>query len=285
MTICISALADDGKAIVCVADKMLSFGDLSQGQLQLDSNVTKMIPINSGRSLVLCAGTLAICREVISEIGNKSATWKAVKQAMRDVEAVYKEAFDRNQRIEILQQRGLTKANYQSLLASAGNNSSFLDIYDKMSEYALDCDLTICGFDDRKKPFIICAVSPGIVRDQTLDGCHAIGIASKEARARLLWSGFDRKHSVGRVLFDSFDAKATVEKYPSIGFEWDTQVMFPDSRMVVPKKTKKFLIEAAWETHNRSPFEKWDPDEHLPEPEVGWQERILNLSRSDLEPI
>jgi hypothetical protein len=85
MTICISALADDGKAIVCVADKMLSFGDLSQGQLQLDSNVTKMIPINSGRSLVLCAGTLAICREVISEIGNKSATWKAVKQAMRDV--------------------------------------------------------------------------------------------------------------------------------------------------------------------------------------------------------
>jgi hypothetical protein len=264
---------------------MLSFGDLYQGQVQWDSNITKMIPINSGRYLALFAGSLAICRDVISEIDKLGAIGLNVTQAMRGIENIYGETFDRNQRIEILQQRGLTKSDYVSLLGRSGNNSAILDVYEKMAEYSLDCDVMVCGFDDRQNPFIIGAASPGIVRNQTLDGCHAIGIAAKDARARLLWSGFDRKHSFGRVLFDAFDAKANAEMQPSIGFEWDTQIMFPDARMGVPKKLKRNLIESAWDKHNRSPFEKWNEEEDLPEPEDGWQDRILNLSRNELEQI
>jgi len=59
MTICIAAIAADDKSIVCVADKMLSFGDMA-GQIQWDSNVTKMIPVNSGKYLTLFAGSLPI---------------------------------------------------------------------------------------------------------------------------------------------------------------------------------------------------------------------------------
>lgn len=284
MTICIAAIAGNGNEIVCVADKMLSFGELSQEYVQWDSNVTKMIPIQSGRCLALFAGSLPICREVIYEIDKLANISADIHWTEREIEKIYKTAFERNQRIEILQQRGLSKADYVSLLGSAGNNSAVLDIYEKMADYTLDCDLMLCGFDGNRTPFIISVGSPGLARNhQSPDGCHAIGIAATAARGRLLWSGFDSSHPFGRVLFDTFDAKASVEMKAGIGFDWDAQVMFQDDGCkTVPKPIKRDLIEAAWDMHCRSPFEEWNDEEYLSEPEPGWEKRILALSGKEL---
>src|SRR5438552_3303929 len=54
LTICIAALANEGKAIVCIADKMLSFGDYAQWE----SDVTKIIRIPKTGINSLIAGSL-----------------------------------------------------------------------------------------------------------------------------------------------------------------------------------------------------------------------------------
>jgi hypothetical protein len=73
---------------------------------------------------------------------------------------------------------------------------------------------------------------------------------------------------LGQVLFDVFDAKANAETSLGVGFNWDVQILFPDSRMVLPKALKE-SIEAGWETWARSPFKQFDPHSDLPEPD-GW---------------
>src|SRR6516165_11814743 len=67
LTICIAALADSGNAVVCVADKMLSFGDYSQWE----SDVTKIVRIPKTAEMdtyALMAGGLGECEAVLNEI-------------------------------------------------------------------------------------------------------------------------------------------------------------------------------------------------------------------------
>ena len=68
MTICIAALADEGNAIVCVADKMLSFTNPLGDYAQWDSDVTKIIPIPKTSIHAFIAGSLGHCEAVLSEL-------------------------------------------------------------------------------------------------------------------------------------------------------------------------------------------------------------------------
>ncbi len=97
--------------------------------------------------------------------------------------------------------------------------------------------------------------------------------------ARLLFSDFKRTHSVQRILYDSFDAKATAEMAVGVGYEWDATVItaFGDetiARVPIDKPTKE-LIERAWAKHNRSPFEKREKDD-IPNPPKDWKNVLLD---------
>jgi hypothetical protein len=52
MTVCVAAFAVNGECIICLADKALSYGDY----LQWDSDVTKIIPMNSGNGVMMVSG-------------------------------------------------------------------------------------------------------------------------------------------------------------------------------------------------------------------------------------
>lgn len=52
MTVCVAAIAADFKAIVCVADKALSYGDY----IQWDSDSSKIIKVNPSGTLLLFSG-------------------------------------------------------------------------------------------------------------------------------------------------------------------------------------------------------------------------------------
>jgi hypothetical protein len=56
MTLCIAALASDGLAIVCLADKSMSLDDGRGTFLSWDSDGSKIIPIGDGRAVALIAG-------------------------------------------------------------------------------------------------------------------------------------------------------------------------------------------------------------------------------------
>jgi len=155
-------------------------------------------------------------------------------------------------------------------------------ISDEMSSFYYDCDVMICGIDEIFAPYIISIAPRGKLCNYSIQGFNSVGIGSDIANSRILWSDHERTHSIGRVLFDVFDAKANAEMSPGVGFSWDAKIIFHDGSYRVPKPIKE-LIERSWDEHNRSPFEEWNPEEDLPRPPDGWREQILALSKNDLE--
>lgn len=74
MTVCVAALASDMKAIVCVADKAISYGD---GYIQWDADSGKITKLNPSGAVVMVSDeghaprVLARLFERAGEIGGK----------------------------------------------------------------------------------------------------------------------------------------------------------------------------------------------------------------------
>jgi hypothetical protein len=202
------------------------------------------------------------------------------------MESVFARRVDEYQVLDVLKPRGLTREFYEKLLLSGVDNSIVRDLYTDMQEWAFDCDLMFSGYDLGGTPFVISAGPPGKAFSHLLEGSFAIGVASKTARTRMLWAGYDTKHTLGRVLFDCFDAKATAELHPSVGTKWDALVLQRGGSLYsVPKSITRDLIEAGWDNHVRSPFEEWNEEEDLPPPGDGLEKRVLNMTVAEFEKL
>jgi hypothetical protein len=281
MTICISALADRGAAIVCVADKMVSFGEY----LQWDSDVTKIIHIPGSRCVALVAGSLSHCEAVLNGLNDNGEFGGVLDDSINMLKQSYTSVFSYFQDTEVLHRRGLDRNAYHQALRETQVPRIVEKLYEEMEAFSFqkwDCDLSICGFDKNDDAFMISAISPGLIQVQTIQGYHSIGIACNIANSRLLFSQYKREHKIGRVLFDLFDAKVNAEMSSGVGFTWDAQIVFPDGVGLVPEKPLKDLLERAWDHHNLSPFEKWSSKENMPKPGSRWKERILGIKKDDL---
>lgn len=283
MTICIAAFADGGKgngtAIVCVADKMLSFGQYSQW----DSDITKIIHIPPRASThALVAGSLSHCEGVLNKLSEIEDVDSYHTVLADHLEAVYITQYSHYQEIEVLTRRGVSKAAYEQSLASQSVSAPMQKIADEMEAFVFDCDIMLCGIDSLYSPYIVSISPPGKLAQLSMQGFNSIGIGADIANSRILWADHERTHSWGRVLFDLFDAKANAEMSPGVGFTWDGVIIFSDGAYKVPKHIKE-LIEQSWSEHNRSPFKKWSSTEDMPRPKSGWKNRILELQKVDLE--
>src|SRR5205085_3815342 len=64
MTVCVAALASQSRAVVCVADKALSY----ENYIQWDSDSSKMLVLNPSGAVVLFAGGERDTSEMLSRI-------------------------------------------------------------------------------------------------------------------------------------------------------------------------------------------------------------------------
>lgn len=273
MTICISALADE--AIVCIADKMLSFGDYSEW----DSDVTKILRI--GKTHVLFAGGLSESQSVIEALYLAIEHVPYYPGLAEALQTVYKTQYSISQDTNILHTAGISRERYEQAISSPSVSEPIFELFKEMREYDFECDIMICGFDDARAAYILSVSPPGKLYYWWIQGFNSIGSGCNVSNSRLLWSGYKRTHSVGRVLFDVFDAKAIAELSPGVGRTWDAKIIYRDGEVYTVPKNVKDLIERSWESHNKSPFEAWNSEEFLPKPPRGWKEKILSLGKSD----
>lgn len=253
MTVCVASLAANGQAIVCIADKAISYGDY----VQWDSDSIKMLQINPSGSIIMFSGgerdTSKVLARILAKPENIGVT---VASTIKFLETEYKDAVDELTEQLHLSPRLLTRANYLSAISSQQVNSYIRSVADDIDKFEMDCGLLVCGFDQGQAPFILDVMHPGVVVDMTTTGFHAIGSGWDKATSNMLFSEHKRVHGVDRVLYDVFDAKAHAELEAHVGYEWDAQVIVVGSKKptFVPKGIQE-LIEDVWSFYNASPFE------------------------------
>jgi hypothetical protein len=162
-------------------------------------------------------------------------------------------------------------------ISSGDMNPYIREIAEEIDRFTMDCSLLVCGFDDKKDPYILLVENPGIVVNMSTTGFHAIGSGWDKAVSRLLFSGFRRKHPLHRTLYDCFDAKANAEMAYGVGYSWDGAIVTPTGTKDVPGKIK-LLIERVWSQHTRSPFEKYNKKEDGPLPPKQWKEQMEDFT-------
>lgn len=281
MTVCIAALAANFKAIVCVADKALSYGDY----IQWDSDSSKIVKINPSGTLLLFSGDEEPSSKVFAKFKAESnKLWDAPRsEIVKTCEDQYSSAVGDSIEAKFIKPRLLDRTVYTTAITAPKVNHLIRSLADEICKFEMGCDLLVCGFDDTTTPFILDVGHPGIATDMTVTGFHAIGSGWDKAVSRLLFSEHKRTHSIGRTLYDLFDAKASAEMAVGVGYEWDAVVITERGFHDVPKDIKD-LIESAWGKFTRSPFEKYDPKEHTKGPPSDWKEQLdkfqISLSKS-----
>jgi hypothetical protein len=280
MTVCVAALAGDKTAIVCVADRAVSYG----GLIQWDSSDSgKIIKLNPSGSVVMISDegdgprVLDALFERAPDIGAKK------RSTIRGTcEEQYRLAVDDLVEAKFLRPRLLDRSKYVAAITGGTVNDLIRSQADEIKNFDMRCDLLCCGFDSDRVPFIFDLGSPGIARDMTMTGFQAIGAGWEKAVSRLLFSEHKSQHSIERVLYDCFDAKANAEMTPTVGYEWDAVVIRAGKMTEVPKDIKE-LVENIWGKFNRSPFDKFDPKEHTSVPQ-DWRDQLERFSRSLVTP-
>jgi hypothetical protein len=277
MTVCISALAAHSRAVVCIADKSVSYGD----KIQWDSDSSKMFQLRPSGALVMFSGGERDITEVVSRIitvQDELGTDKAKTRNTLQREA--KESMDFMVERVFLSPNQLTRQEYIAAISGPEINPHIKSIADQINQFELDCSLLVCG-TEKGLPFILSLDEKGVVTDLTSAGSGAIGAGWEYATARLLFSEHERSHSIERVLYDVFDAKVNAELTPYVGYEWDAWVVLPGKLGVheVPKSIKE-ILERAWGRNSRSPFEKFDPKVHQKGPPRKWKKQLEKYSDS-----
>lgn len=258
MTVCIAALAQESKAIVCIADTAISYGD----SIQWDSDSTKIFELNPSGTLVLFAGSEEATSRILGKvIARADEIGRDIAETRRILEGEYGEAVDELVTAKYITPRLMTKADYIKATSLSEINPYIRGIAAEVQNFAADCSLIVAGFDDKSRPFILSVDAPGVVTDMTTTGFHSIGSGWEKSISKMLFSEHKKAHPVGRAMYDIFDAKAFAEMAVGVGFDWDTWVITNDRKAhKVPKKID-LLVEDLYGEHERSPFDKRDKDD------------------------
>jgi hypothetical protein len=277
MTVCIAALAADSRTIVCVSDKAITY----EGYFTWDSDSTKIIRLNERGLAIMTSGGEQGISKVLAALLDKSGIGLDVSETIKICESQYKKAVDELVEAKFLTPRLITRSEYIAAISVPSLNPYFKSIAEKIDEFNMNCDLLLCGFDAKWKPFILELTHPGIVTDMTRTGFHSIGSGWDKANARLLLSEYKRTSSTQRVLYELFDAKANAELDFNVGYEWDAVIVIPPpvSFCDMPKQVKD-LVEKVWVQVNRSPFDRYDKEEDISPPPKDWKKKLENLIKS-----
>lgn len=260
MTVCIAAIAAESKAIVCIADRALTFAG-AMASAQTDSGVTKIIDIPGTNWCAMFSGEdLLFPERVLDRVASEIAKQKhgAVSRAL--MEAAVKTAFyeqwqteieDRVLRPKLLERASFTAENKDvRLLDTAYLNT----LAEEIATHRNDCSMIFCGFDSTG-PHIFSASAPaGQISPCDWQGFQVIGAGEETARNHLIWSEFDKDDSLESVLYDVFNAKVATEVIQGIGYAWNWKIIVAGRKpKPLPKRIDK-LVDRVWETLNRSPY-------------------------------
>lgn len=274
MTICIVALSQVTKAIVCVADKALSYRDT---ETQYDTDTTKIVHFGLEKKLVALISGGPHSTQVLANLQAIPDLGDNVLATIQAAETAYHDAYQLAQEKAVLIPRGLNRQLYEKILTKPRVNSVIENTVVDMKKFNMDCDIILAGFDTRNLPFILALEAPGQAFDVTRDGVFAIGAGFDKAIARVRSEDYQRGQDIRHVVYSLFDAKADTEDTFGIGFNWDGCVIRQNGNPNPLPTETKLLIEQVWSKYTRSPFKERDPIFDYQDPPDDWKDRLKEL--------
>jgi hypothetical protein len=165
MTVCIAALAAKSKAIVCIADRALTFaGD--KASAQTDSGVTKIIDVADSHWCAMFSGEdLLFPERVLERVKSELAKYKRGQLNRAIMESAVKTAFYEQWQTEVEDRVLKPKLLDRTSLAAENKDVRLLDttylnaLAEEIAAHKNDCSMIFCGFDS-EGPHIFSASAP-----------------------------------------------------------------------------------------------------------------------------
>lgn len=280
MTVCVAAISSNGPCIVCIADKALSYGEY----IQWDSDCTKILELRNKAVVMMSSDSESHATKLVRHLANIEDLSCNRYDLIKQIERQFSGAYSDMQETEILTPQTLSRETYIGAITGDTVNEHISGIARKMENFNLLCDALICGYDEDKSPYILHAVSPGVVTDFTNVGFHAVGSGAEKAVSQLLFSEHKRTAGVPRTLYECFDAKAHAEMAVGVGYEWDACFVTSEGPKPLLEEAKP-LIDQVWAKANRSPFQKGREKDDTKSPPKDWRRQLSEACARSLQVI
>ena len=286
MTVCIAAIAAESKAIVCIADRALTFAGAT-ASTETDSGVTKIVDIPSTNWCAMFSGDDLTFPERVLRLLNADVLRQGRNGWNRDrIEQAVKSAFEKcwENAVEdhVLKPKLLSIASFTANPRDArlAADSQYLSVLaEEIANYRHNCSMIFCGFDE-VGPHIFVASAPSQIDSYDWQGFQAIGAGEETARNHLIWSEYDKNDPLDSVLYDVFNAKVATEVLQGVGYAWDWRILTAGRKPQPISKRINNLIDRVWETLNRSPYApKLSKRERAPN---DWKEKLADYVKTVL---
>jgi hypothetical protein len=287
MTICISAMAAKSKAIVCIADRAVTYAATTGGPAsQSDSGAKKIIDLGASRWVALVAGDLSFAQKVTERISASLGSNRSPSRA--EMQTFSRKAYQDCQQEVVIEQvlvpnlltvdDYLRRPNSQLPL----DTKYTLEIAEMIAAVQSDCALIICGFDTQGA-HIFKVTDGGAISPCDMEGYAVVGGGEDASRGRIIWSQIDRAESLESVMYDVFDAKVAAEIVQSVGYVWDWKILVAGKRPQNVPRIIDDLIDRLWISSNRSPYAEKLGKRQMPP--RGWKTKFSRFADKALAPV
>jgi 20S proteasome alpha/beta subunit len=228
MTVCIAAIAENGKKMVLATDNMITTGIGTSIQYQKENKDHKKIVQLNDHVYVLVAGALHVMNPVIvmtkEEIKPNTSPVKAANIVRENLQKFYLQKTEE----EILRRININWdffKNHQKEMDS----EIIKDLYTKINNFNLDINIIIAGYDEQNhNPYLGMAIGNGYLFDNTLNGFVTNGSGGDLAKFSLTLSDYAQSLSVDKVQNLVEKAIIDAKKTPGVGDLGDL--------IIIPKK-------------------------------------------------
>ncbi len=292
MTICIAAFAAKSRAIVCIADRALTYPGFGT-YTETDSGIPKIVDLPGHWCAMFSCDGIAFPKRVLDRVTSHLKSIDTVTRV--EIEKSAKQAFNEVWRQEIEDQ--ILKPSLLTIDTYANRPDGMqpldpaltMKIAKEISEYKQNCSIIFCGYEEAL-PQMFTVHTPCLVEPNDWEGFSIIGGGTEAARNQLIYQQYDKDDSLQSVLYDVFCAKCATELIQGVGVEWNWKVILPGQKpFALPKKIDD-LIDRLWGERTHSPFgPKLSKKEKAP---LGWEktfdeyvDRTLGKKTSPSSPV
>jgi 20S proteasome alpha/beta subunit len=221
MTVCIGVICENGKAIIAIADKMITASHLD---IEFEHPSMKLTRLGDS-CMIMTGGTVPHQTDILRRLKKKINSH--VKMPIPEIVQAAIDEFqqERLNRIEnaILRPRGYTLEWYNANQAIL-DETLVLKIDGMMEDFELELVMLIAGIDeDGGHLYVI--YNPGEAAPLTDIGYAVIGVGEKHAESTLIMHNYSISTPLNKATYIAYEAKKIAEKAPGVGEETDILII------------------------------------------------------------